>query len=215
MVTSTRGGELLPARRTLFQIDVHGPGSGIGDSTARPMRASLPHEITMPTLEAFDAEFGLNRARDQSALPRFLPLAGLVLAAVGISAALLWGSVDRQVWHLLASRAIDGQQSPKTDDRDLKQQLDGLGGESETLETSNNELASAQQRMLNNISPLESDRSNFLQRYSTGSMQNWYDDWNSLFYRIAAVPSGESTGSPQPPGAARPVVQTPVMPRNN
>jgi hypothetical protein len=91
MVTSTRGEELLPARRTLFQIDVHGPGSGIADSTARPVRASPPHEITMPTLEAFDAEFGLKRARDRSALARFVPLVGLVLAAVGIFAALLWG----------------------------------------------------------------------------------------------------------------------------
>ena len=82
-----------------------------------PMRASTPREITMPTLEAFDAEFGLERACYQSTLARFLSLAGLVLAAVGISAVLLWGSVDRQVWRHLASRAVEGwQQFQKTDD---------------------------------------------------------------------------------------------------
>ena len=90
----------------------------------------------MPTLEAFDAEFGLERASDQSTLARFLPLAGLVLAAGGLSAALLWGSVDRQVWHRLASRAVERwQQFEKTDDRDVKQQVDVLRGEIDTLET--------------------------------------------------------------------------------
>ena len=70
------------------------------------VRASTPGENTMPTLAAFDAEFGSERAWHRRALARFLPLVGLVLAAVGISAALLWGSVDRQVWRLWASRAV-------------------------------------------------------------------------------------------------------------
>ena len=181
-----------------------------------PVRASTPREITMPTLEAFDAEFGSERARDQSALARFLASAGLILAAVGISAALLWGSVDRQVWSLLASRAVEGlQQFQNTDDRDFKQQIDGLRGEIETLETSKNELASAQQPMLDNISSLEDYRGNFQQRHSTGSSHNWYDDWNSLFYRIPAALTTGRTTSPQTPGVSRPVVQTPALPRNN
>jgi hypothetical protein len=170
----------------------------------------------MPTLEAFDAEFGSERACDQSALARFLPSVGLILAAVGISAALLWGSIDGQVWRLLASRAVEGwQQFQKTDDRDIKQQVDGLLGEIETLKTSMNELASAQQPILGSISLLEGDRRNFQQRYSIGSSHNWYDDWNSLFYRIAAEPTGGRAASPQTPGAARPVVQIPALPRNN
>ena len=177
---------------------------------------STPREITMPTLEAFDAEFGLERARDQSALARFLPSAGLILAAVGISAALLWGSGDRQVWSLLASRAVEGlQQFQNTDDRDFKQQIDGLRGEIETLETSKNELASAQQSILDSISPIEGDRSNFLQGNSFGSIHTWYDDSNSLFYRIPAALTGGRTAFPQTPGAARPVVQTPVLPRTD
>src|SRR3981081_4215088 len=101
-----------------------------------PVRASTPRKISMPTLEAFDAEFGLERTPYRRALPRFLPLVGLVLASIGLSAALLWGSVDRQVWSLLASRAVGGlEQFQNTDDRDFKQQIDGLRGEIETLET--------------------------------------------------------------------------------
>jgi hypothetical protein len=176
---------------------------------------STPREITMPTLEAFDAEFGLERACYQSAFARFLPLAGLVLAAVGISAVLLWGSLDRQVWRHLASRAVEGwQQFQKTDDGDLNQQDDGLRGEIETLVPSKIELAS-QQPMLGSISPLEGDRRNYQQRYSIGSRHNWYDDWNSLFYRITVEPTGGHTASPQIAGAARPAVQTPALPRNN
>jgi hypothetical protein len=56
-----------------------------------PVRASTPRENTMPTLEAFDAEFGSEHAWYRGALVRFFPLVGLVLAAIGISAALLWG----------------------------------------------------------------------------------------------------------------------------
>jgi len=170
----------------------------------------------MPTLDAFDTEFGLKRARDRSALARFVPLVGLVLAAVGISAALLWASVDRQAWRLLASGAVEGsQQFQKTDDRDLKQQVGGLRGDIETLETSNNESASAQQPLLGSISPLEGIQRNFQQQYSIGSSHNWYDDWNGLLYGIAAVPTGGGTASPQTPGAAPPVVQTPVLPKND
>ena len=181
-----------------------------------PVRASMLREITMPTLESFDAEFGLERACDLSARARVFLLVGLVLTAVGISDALLWGSVDQQVWRLLASRTVEGwQQFQKYDDRDVKQQVDGLLGEIETLKTSMNELASAEQPMLDSISLLEGDRRNLQQRYSIGLSHNWYDDWNSLFYRIPAAPTGGRTASPQTPGAARPVVQTPVLPRNN
>jgi hypothetical protein len=160
----------------------------------------------MPTLEAFDAEFGSERECGQRTLARFFPLVGLVLAAVGISAALLWGSVDRQVWRLWASRAVEAwQQLQKTDDRDVKQQVDGLLGEIETLKTSMNELASAQQPILGSISSLEGDRRDFQQRYSIGANHNWYDDRNSLFFRIPA----------EPPSAVRPAVQAPALPRNN
>jgi hypothetical protein len=172
---------------------------------------STTRENAMPTLEAFDAEFGLERASDQSALARFLPLIGLVLAAGGIFAALLWGSVDRQVLRLLASRAVEGwQQSQKNDEQDSKQQVDGLLGEIETLKTSKNKTASAQQPMSKSISFLEIDRRNFQQRYSIASGHNWYDDRESLFYRIAAEPTGGRAASPQPQDAARPVVQIPA-----
>jgi hypothetical protein len=177
---------------------------------------SAPREITMPTLEAFDAEFGLERTRFQSTLARFLPLAGLVLAAVGLSAALLWGSVDRQVWYLLTSRAVEGWRHFRdTENRELKQQVDSFHGEIDTPEPSRNELASAQQPLLGSISTLEGDRRNYQQRYSIASRHNWYDDWNSLFYRTAIEPTGGRTASPQTPGAARPAVQSPVPPRNN
>jgi hypothetical protein len=69
--------------------------------------------------------------------------------------------------------------------------------------------------MLDSISPLEGDRSNYQQRYSIGSSHNWYDDWNSLFYRIAVEPTRGHTASPQTPSAARPAVQTQVLPRNS
>jgi hypothetical protein len=170
----------------------------------------------MPTLEAFDAEFGSERECGQRTLARFLPLVGVILAAFGISAALLWGSVDPQVWRLLASRAVEGwQQIQKTDDRDVKQQVEGLLEEIETLKTSMNELAPAQQPMPGSIPLLDGDRRNFQQRYSIGSSHNWYDDWNGLFYRIAAEPTGGRAASPQTPDAARPVVQIPALPRNN
>jgi hypothetical protein len=165
-----------------------------------PVRA--PSENTLPTLEAFDAEFGLKRACDQSGLAGFLPLVGLVLATVGIFAALLWGSIDRQVWRLLASRAVEGwQQFQKSDDRDFNQQVDALRGEIDKLETSKNELTSAQQLMLDSVSPFEGDRRDFQQRYSIGSSLTWYDDWNRLFYRIPAEPKGGRAASPQTPGA--------------
>ena len=169
----------------------------------------------MPSLEAFDAEFGLERASGQHALARFLPLLGLVLAAGGISAALLWGSVDRQTWRLWASRAVEGwQQFEKTDSGDFNQQVDGLLGEIETLKTKMNEL-SVQQPILGIISLLEGNRRNFQQRYSIGSSHSWYDDRESLLYPMAEVPTGGRTVSPQTPSVVRPAVQPPALPRNN
>jgi hypothetical protein len=152
----------------------------------------------------------------RAALFGFLPLVGLVLAAVGISISLLWVSIDRQVWRLLASRAVEGwQQIQKTDDRDVKQQVEGLLEEIETLRTGIIELAPAQQPILGSIPLLDVDRRNFQQRYSIGSSHNWYDDRNSLFYRIRIEPTGGRTASPQTPGAARLAVQTPALPKNN
>jgi FtsZ-binding cell division protein ZapB len=153
----------------------------------------------MPSLDAFDEEFGRERS-DVVSDPqpntgfRLPTLIGLALAA-GVICALAMGwpnifGAPRSEVQTEASAPSTGEKPDATIGR--------LRSELEALKKENEELTQARQQAADTIATLQAGQE------SRGSLVSWYSELAGLTYGIAMQSDGATTGRRSPTARARP-----------
>ena len=154
----------------------------------------------MPSLDAFDDEFGRERSDivgdpQRNTGFRLTTLIGLALAAGVISAlALGWPNIfgaPRSEVQSEASTPSTGEKPDATIGR-LKREL-------EALKKENEELTQAHQRAADTVATLQAG-----ERESLGSFVSWYTNLAGLTYGIAMQSDGATNGRRSPTARARP-----------
>jgi FtsZ-binding cell division protein ZapB len=143
----------------------------------------------MPSLDAFDEEFGRERSDIVADPPRntgfrISTLIGLALAAGVISAlALGWPNPSG------TPRSESELASASYPDEKPDAAISRLSREVEALKQANRELAQAQQRAADTIAALQAGEQD-----SRSAFPSWYSDLAALTYGIAIQSEGATTG---------------------